>query len=159
MHELVKILAENGYPDNKTYIQSGNIVFSATQQGGEYFLEKIQTAIENLHGFSPNIIILSAKKLKEINNSNPYPAATGDAKNLHFFFLKSPAASPSLAALELLKTPTESFTLTENAFYLHAPNGIGRSKLAAKVEKLIGVPTTARNWRTVSKLLEISDNF
>jgi len=52
-----------------------------------------------------------------------------------------------------LKSPREDFRLIQQVFYLHAPDGIGRSKLAEKVEKNLGVPATARNWNTVSKLL------
>ena len=58
--------------------------------------------------------------------------------------------------LERLQTGEEHFRLTEAVFYLHAPAGIGRSKLAAKVEKALGVSPTARNWQTVSKLLSLS---
>jgi uncharacterized protein (DUF1697 family) len=57
--------------------------------------------------------------------------------------------------LESLKTEREQFELIGTVFYLHAPDGIGRSKLAAKVEKAMGVAATARNWRTVSMLVEM----
>ena len=53
------------------------------------------------------------------------------------------------------KSPSERFQLADQVFYLHAPDGIGRSKLAASVEKLLGVTVTARNWRTVQKLAEL----
>jgi uncharacterized protein (DUF1697 family) len=39
---------------------------------------------------------------------------------------------------------------------LHAPDGIGRSRLAARVEQLLGVEATARNWRTVSKVAALA---
>jgi len=62
-----------------------------------------------------------------------------------------------LDALTELKKDNESFLLKEKVFYLHVPNGIGRSKLAEKVEKKLSVPTTARNWNTVSKLLTLAN--
>ena len=46
--------------------------------------------------------------------------------------------------------------LTKDVFYLHAPGGIGRSKRAAKAEKLIGTPVTGRNWRTIEKIAEMA---
>jgi uncharacterized protein (DUF1697 family) len=76
-----------------------------------------------------------------------------EGKSLHFFFLASTPAKPDLDALAKLKSSSEEFKLGKNVFYLHAPDGIGRSKLAAKVEKALGVPATARNWNTVSKLM------
>jgi uncharacterized protein (DUF1697 family) len=58
--------------------------------------------------------------------------------------------------LDALRAPTERFQLLGNVFYLHAPDGIGRSKLAANVEKRLGVATTARNFRTVDKVLQLA---
>ncbi len=58
--------------------------------------------------------------------------------------------------LDSIKSRSESYTLIGKAFYFHAPDGIGRSKLAARAEKLLGVDATARNWRTVSKLIAMA---
>lgn len=63
---------------------------------------------------------------------------------------------PKLEALENVKAKSESFVLGENVIYLFAPDGIGRSKLASSVEKHLGVVVTARNLRTVQKLLELA---
>ena len=53
-----------------------------------------------------------------------------------------------------IKAKSEQFVLTTKVFYFYTPDGFGISKLAAKAERLLGVDTTARNWRTVGKLLE-----
>jgi uncharacterized protein (DUF1697 family) len=74
---------------------------------------------------------------------------------LHLFFLATVALEPDLASLESLRADSERYALVEDVFYLHAPDGIGRSKLAARVERALGVPATARNWRTVGKLVEM----
>jgi len=81
------------------------------------------------------------------SSSEPTP------KFLHVWFLADDPVDPDLGMLTELRTGNEEFTLGDGAFYLHAPDGIGRSKLAAKVDKCLGVQTTARNWNTVSKLL------
>jgi uncharacterized protein (DUF1697 family) len=60
-----------------------------------------------------------------------------------------------MEALDNAKTSTEKYKLTDRVFYLHAPDGIARSKLAANAEKLLGVVTTARNYRTVDKVLSM----
>lgn len=67
--------------------------------------------------------------------------------------METAPTSPDLEKLMALKSPREDFRLIQQVFYLYAPDGIGRSKLAEKVEKNLGVPATARNWNTVSKLL------
>ena len=65
----------------------------------------------------------------------------------------------SQGLLASIQSRTEDFRLVERVFYMYAPDGIGRSKLAAKVEKALGVPVTARNWNTVSKLLAMVHNL
>jgi uncharacterized protein (DUF1697 family) len=61
--------------------------------------------------------------------------------------------NPDLGALENLKSERERFALKDGVFYLHAPDGIGRSKLAANTETSLGVAITSRNWRTVCKVM------
>jgi len=58
--------------------------------------------------------------------------------------------------LNALKSDSEEIALFDNVFYLHAPDGMGRSKLAARVERLLGVGETTRNWRTESNIGEMA---
>jgi uncharacterized protein (DUF1697 family) len=87
---------------------------------------------------------------------NPFPEAVTDPKALHAGFLASMPEKPNLKALESLKSDSERFRLVGKVFYLHAPEGIGRSKLAANAERLLGAPMTDRNWRTVCKIREMA---
>lgn len=64
--------------------------------------------------------------------------------------------SPDLDLIEALRADTEGFALKDDVAYLHAPDGIGRSKLAARMERALGVVATGRNWRTVGKILEMA---
>jgi uncharacterized protein (DUF1697 family) len=100
--------------------------------------------------------MLSAKKLKKAADANPFPKAEAESKSVHLYFLAKTPKDPDLEALNRLKSGKESFKLMGDVFYLHAPDGIGRSKLAARAEKLIGVEATARNWNSVTKLLEMA---
>ena len=56
---------------------------------------------------------------------------------------------------EGLKKKSERFLLRDKVFYLYAPDGVGRSKLAASTEKLLGVSMTDRNWQTVCKIRDM----
>ena len=87
---------------------------------------------------------------------NPYPEAETEPKSLHLYFLAAEPENPDLTKLHSLKTDTERFSLQGKVFYLHTPAGIGRSKMAAGVEKALGVPATARNWRTVNKIMAMT---
>lgn len=159
MQELVHELESLGLDAPKTYIQSGNVVFRSRIRNSGSLAPKISAKIQSSHGFSPQVLIISADQLRELIDANPFPTAEADPKTLHLFFLASPAHSPNIELMNAACSPAEQFHLGEKVFYLHAPDGIGRSKLAAKVERLLGVPTTARNWRTVSKLLELASTI
>jgi uncharacterized protein (DUF1697 family) len=153
MRELVAILKGIGYENIRTYIQSGNIVFSSKKKIRPSGANEISKEIERKMGFSPKVLILSAKQFQNSINNNPFP--TNDGKALHFFFLESLPESPDIEMLKLLKAKSENFVLEGRVFYLHAPEGIGRSKLAAAIEKSIGIPLTGRNWNTVNRLAKM----
>ncbi len=139
----------------RTYIQSGNVVFDSTAKAPSSLARKISDRIEKQHGFRPRVLLLDREELLAAIDSNPFPQAIPDPKSLHFSFLAEPAVEPDIQALDKAKSPTESYRLTDRVFYLHAPDGIGRSKLAANAEKYLGVATTGRNYRTVDKLLSM----
>jgi len=155
MKELIALLESGGLANVKTYIQSGNVVFQTPRNDRAELGAEVSKAIAQSHGFRPQVMLLSLGDLETAVSQNPYPAATQEPKTLHFYFLETTPPSPDLTKLEALKTESEQFALIDTVFYLHAPDGIGRSKLAAAVEKALGVATTARNWRTVSKVMEM----
>jgi len=155
MRDLVAILQAMDLRSVQTYIQSGNVVFQTDQTSLPELAHEIGAAIGESHGFTPQVLLLRLVELETAVTRNPFPEAQTDHKTLHFYFLESVPPAPDLALLAALKTERERFQLIDKVFYLHAPDGIGRSKLAEKVEKALGVATTARNWRTVSKLMEM----
>lgn len=156
MKALVQILEDNDCANIKTYIQSGNVVFQRSKVETKAFAKVIGKTIMKDHGFQPGIVILSAEELKKAVSANPFQKAEAEPKSLHLFFLADAPENPNLKALNQIKTNTESFRLIDRIFYLHAPDGIGRSKLAAQAEKRIGTSATARNWNTVMKFLEMT---
>ncbi|QTR44808.1 DUF1697 domain-containing protein [Thiothrix litoralis] len=150
MKELTNLLQQSACKNVQTYIQSGNVVLQAEQSRDE-LAEAISAKIAEARGFNPKVLLLEVMELEAAAANNPFP--TEDGKALHLFFMETIPPSPDLEKLTALKSTSEDFRLYQNVFYLYAPDGIGRSKLAAKVESILGVPTTARNWNTVSKLL------
>ena len=117
----------------------------------------IQSAVELEFGFAPWVIIMTAERLSRIAAANPFPGAESTPTSLHVSFFREAPQSPDLEALARVKADSETIELGTDAFYLHAPEGIGRSRLAPVVEKALGVDTTGRNWRTVSKLIELAN--
>lgn len=152
MKELVAILEELGFEEVRTYIQSGNAVVQSRRKPAAKMSSQIAAAIDAAHGFEPSVLILSLKELESAMESNPFPKAAKEPKSLHLFLLSKKAKKPDLEKIQAAKAASERFELTDRVFYLHAPDGIARSKLAANVEKYLGVPTTARNWNSITKI-------
>ncbi len=159
MKELVAILHDLGCTEVRTYIQSGNAVFRTTVEQAASITNMIGSAIQQRFGFHPQILLLSPKEMAAAIATNPFPAACAEGSTLHLYFLSGTPSKPNLKKLEALKTDGENFALHNRVFYLHAPDGIGRSKLAAGVEKSLGTPVTARNWNTVCKVLELAQQI
>lgn len=151
MADLRALLATLGVKNVSTYIQSGNAVFTGIIDA-RGFAGLLEDEIETHHGLRPRALVLSRDRFEEIAAAYPWPEAKADPTSGHIWFLADPPDAPDLETLETLANPTERFSLTPHAFYLHAPNGIGRSKLAEKAERLLGVPVTARNLGSVAKL-------
>jgi uncharacterized protein (DUF1697 family) len=157
MKELVATLEEIGARKVRTYSQSGNVVFESAEKNLARLSRQLSAEILKRRGFEPYVHILTLEALAKAIAENPFPEAVIDPSSLHLGFLASPPKSPDLKKLSSLRKESERFHLSESVFYLHAPEGVGRSKLAASSEKLLGVPMTDRNWRTVCKVIEMAE--
>ena len=159
MKELVGILEELGCQNVKTYIQSGNVVFKINKNNISGLSDQISAEIKKRRGFAPSVLLLSLEEVEKIVANNPFPEVENDPQTLHVGFLASVPKKPDLKMLESLRKKDERFRLIDSTFYLHAPDGVGRSKLAANTERLLGTSMTDRNWRTVGKILEIAQGL
>ena len=155
MAKLRATLTELGFEGVATYVQSGNVVFRSPVRSGAKLQQQISAALEGEFDLTVPVLVLSAKEVKAALDANPFPEAS-EPKSVHVSFLFTKPKRPDLDALSELATATEVFHLEGRVFTLHAPDGIGRSKLAAQVERKLGVEATARNLRTVTKLVEMA---
>ena len=159
MKELIAVLEDLGARNAKTYIQSGNAVFVSPEKDTSQLSNKIRSEIKKRRGFEPHVLLLELEDIERAIRKNPFPEAATDPTTLHAGFLASVPEKPNLKTLESLRSESERFQLIDKVFYLHAPEGIGRSKLAANAEKLLGAPMTDRNWRTVCKIREMAQEL
>lgn len=155
MQDLKTLLERLGLTSIETYIQSGNVIFESNEVIG--LAEKISAAIGESHGFEPKIWLLEGASFNKAVQANPFPEAEAEPKTLHLYFLYDAPESINTELLEKYAKENERFKLIDKVFYLHAPDGIGRSKIAERIEKALGVAATARNWRTVSQLKTMLD--
>jgi len=156
MKELVAMLENIGARNVKTYIQSGNAVFQSEETDASLLSKAIGAAVKERHGFEPRVLLRRLEEIEKAVGSNPFPEAESESKTLHLLFLASVPANPDFDALESIRGDRERFAFKDGVFYLHAPDGIGRSRLAANAEKLLRVPVTGRNWRTVCKVMTMA---
>jgi uncharacterized protein (DUF1697 family) len=159
MKVLVFICESLGASNVNTFIQSGNVVFQSEAMDIASFAQRLGVEIRERRGFEPQILVIKLADLEAAMVNNPFPEAESEPSSLHLGFLASVPDSPDLKKLENLKKESERFCLKDRIFYLHAPEGVGRSRLAASSEKLLGVPMTDRNWNTVRKLREMTTNI
>jgi uncharacterized protein (DUF1697 family) len=155
MKDLTALLEAQGFAAVRTYIQSGNVVFRSAGSGA-VLTERMRAAVAGRFGFRPQLVLLQAAQLARAAAANPFPEAQAQPGYLHLWFLQEKPAAAGLASLETLAAATERLALRGSVLYLHAPEGIGNSKLAARAESCLGVSGTARNWRTVTALLELA---
>lgn len=156
MADLRDLFIDLGYDDVQTYILSGNVVFRApgTAAGLEKAIEK---RVERDLGLNVRVLVRSAAEMKKIDAGNPFAEKGVDLSGLHVNFM---ATKPSAAAVKALHPGiggSDEFVVVGREVYLRCPNGYGRTKLNnAFFEKALGTAGTTRNWKTVSKLCELS---
>jgi uncharacterized protein (DUF1697 family) len=156
MKELVGILKGLECEDVRTYIQSGNAVFRHAGNSASDLAARIGAAVRENRGFEPAVLLVTAETLERAVRSNPFLEGAADPSKLAVFFLAAVPPKPDLDAVESMRIASERFALVGDVAYLYAPDGLARSKLAARAERALGVAATARNWRSVNKILEMA---
>ena len=131
-------------------------MFDSPSRDRAKLARRISETIAAKRGFEPRVLLVDFPELERVIASNPFIEAESEPKSLHVGFLESEPKDADLQALDRLRTGRERFEIVGSAFYLHTPDGFGTSKLAAQAEKLLGVPMTARNWRTVLKVRDLA---
>lgn len=136
----------------KTYIQSGNAVFSSDRAAPVLAGQIADTVLAGF-GFRPPVLLLSRKELAAARAACPFGAEPGD--KVHFFFMEKELPRAGADFLRALAAPSERYAWRGKVLWLHLPEGIGRSKLARRVMDL-PIDVTARNMKSVDALLALA---
>ncbi|MEU7113480.1 DUF1697 domain-containing protein [Streptomyces sp. NPDC046182] len=163
MAELRSLLEGLGHRDVRTYLQSGNAVFTTDtdELTDEELTTAIEDAIEKRFGFRVDCLVRDAAYLAAVADACPFPAAELEAKQLHVTYLSEAVTPDRFASIDQTAFLPEEFRLGERALYLYAPEGLGRSKLGEALSRpalFKGIVATTRNWNTVVKLAEMTRN-
>jgi uncharacterized protein (DUF1697 family) len=156
MTELRALCAELGWTDVATYIQSGNVVFTA--EGRPDALEKkLEDAVAKRFGFDSPVIVRTAAQWAEYPPANPFPkAAQNEPNRLMLLLSKRPPTRGAEEVIQARAQHGERVKRADDALWFHYPEGAGTSKLTpALIDRAVGSPATARNYRTVATLLDM----
>lgn len=159
MAELRTVMEGLGHTGVATYLQSGQAVFTADHGDEETLAAELSAAIEKHFGFAVDVIVRDHAYLAAIADACPYPAADLEPKQLHVTYFSAPVDADRFSGIDRSAFLPEEFELGDRALYLHAPNGLGRSKLAEQLARPRvnkGIVATTRNWNTVVKLVEMT---
>jgi uncharacterized protein (DUF1697 family) len=145
----------------QTYVQSGNVIFRTDERDIALLTKRIEDGIERKFGFRPNVILRTAAEMREVIARNPFAKRRGiEPSKLLVTFLGSDPGAEAREKILQIKCDPEELRIEGRELYIYFPNGIGRSKLSwAGLEKTLKTPGTARNWNSVTQMLEMAENL
>ena len=159
MVELKQLFINLSYNDVTTYIQSGNVIFKSSEKNISKIEQQITAQINQVFGHTINILVITKKQLETILKSNPFLKNNSiDIKVLYTILLKENYFAEGIKLIEPYLTNNEEIKIIGNCAYIHYPSGAGNSKLTINIiEKKLQTVATSRNWRTITKLVELSN--
>jgi uncharacterized protein (DUF1697 family) len=157
MPDLRKALEDAGYEDVRTYLQSGNVVLTSTASAKKAARD-CERLIADRFGLEIAVVARTRSELAKVADRNPLERVAKDPKRYQVSFLEKKPTAKIVRELEDVAADSEEVVSIGREIYAWHPDGVARSKLWAKLAgKDLGVTATARNWTTVTKLLELAD--
>jgi len=161
MADLKALCEDLGFGNVVTLLQSGNVVFTA-RGSDKAVAAKLAGAIEKSRGFRPAVIVRTTAEIADTIAMNPFKTeAKSSPRFLVVAFLGGPPEKDAAARIAAVKGDKgERLRLAGRELYIHYPGGQGTSKVTnALLERALGVPATARNWNTVTKLAAMMEGM
>ena len=159
----MKALAEEfvaaGCGDVRTFIQSGNVIFSAPPARDEDALSQLLCErLATRFSYTAPLVLRTTEELRAAIANNPYLALDAPEDALHVMFLTATPDAEAVKKLDPDRSPGDEYQVIGREIYLRLPVGMARTKLTnAYFDAKLGVTSTARNWRTSTKLLELME--
>ncbi|PWU43435.1 hypothetical protein DLE60_24325 [Micromonospora globispora] len=159
MADLRRLVTDLGHEDVKTYLQSGNVVFTSTATDTAKLARGIERAIADELGMTVPVLVRSGAELAEVMAASPYAKKQDDPARLLVAFLSAEPTKARVAELTVPGGENVEYTVAGREVHLHFPDGgYGRSKFTnAYLEKKLDVVATTRNWKSVQALREMAD--
>jgi len=156
MPELRTALEAAGFGDVATYVQSGNVVLSSGAKP-DAVARAVEASIADRFGLDIAVVVRTRAELAAVVRSDPFGDTIDEPKRFQVTFLDAPLSREAAAKIEAAATGGERVVVATREVYAWHPAGVGRSKLATLLAgRSLGVTATARNWTTVTTLLELA---
>lgn len=155
MADLRALIEGVGGEDVRTLLNSGNAVFRIGATSGAALEKKLSSAIKADLGLDVKVIVRSSAELQAIVDKNPFAARGADAKAMGVSFLSGPAAAAKIKTVDRDEVAPDEFEVGKDVIYTLQPNGVLATRLP-DWGQLLDVTVTARNWNTVTKLLDLA---
>jgi uncharacterized protein (DUF1697 family) len=157
MGDLRALVESLGIPNVQTLLQSGNVVFQNERTDRLTLSRQLEEGIEQRFGFHSDILLRTLDELEEVIRRNPLSLDHADPSKLVVMFLSDSPTQDAIRSLVKAYAGPETIRVTGHEAYLYYPDGQGRSKLTnTLIERKLNVTGTARNWNTVTKLLDLA---
>ncbi|HZL10800.1 MAG TPA: DUF1697 domain-containing protein [Prolixibacteraceae bacterium] len=160
MVDLKVLCAKLGLVNVQSYIQSGNIIFELAKPEAIVALEEsLHLAISETFGFDIPVILRTSEEMEKSSSTNPFLKEKDvDIEKLHLTFLREVPAPELIEKIKAFQFLPDRYEIIGNDVFVYCPNGYGRTKITNDFfEKKLKVQATTRNWKTVMKLLELSN--
>lgn len=156
MADLRTSLADAGFDDVRTYLQSGNVVLSSNATPAQV-ARRCEREIAGRFGLDISVVVRTRDELARIVQRNPLVDIATNPKRYQVSFLEAKPGRALVRRLTAAVVPPERFVVVGREIYAWHPEGVGRSRLWALLAgRDLGVTATARNWTTVTKVLALA---
>jgi len=158
MTDLAALYREHGFIRPETFIQSGNVIFSTEKElTAPEIAQQIEAAIKHTFGYDVPVMLRTVSQMRNLLSSNPflseinfYPA------KMAVIFLHDDLIESQIQKVADVDYPPDKFKIIGNEIYTFCPNGFGKTKLYTNFfENKMKVKGTARNWKTITTLLNL----
>jgi uncharacterized protein (DUF1697 family) len=152
MADLRTAFVDMGHGDVRTYIQSGNVLFT-TSSSPTTLPTRIERELQTRFGFEIKVVVRTSAQLDAVIGHNPLLSEGREPAKLHVTFLASKPTAGRVAGLDSGRFLPDEFVVTGREVFVHCPGGYGRTKLNnTYLERALGVTGTTRSWKTVLTL-------
>jgi uncharacterized protein (DUF1697 family) len=158
MPDLAEVFTKAGCKKVRTYIQSGNVIFEATPELSIRLPDLIAKEIQRRFGHKVPVMLRTTGEMREVLRENPFFKEGAAEEILHVMFLADLPKPGAAKSLDPDRSPPNRFMVRGKEIYLLFPAGFARTKLTSSYfDSKLGTIGTVRNWRTVTKLLDLME--